>query len=577
MEAVNFQSLNMVRDELVATIEQAAQNLEKFVILQDDSHSLQACVEGVAQIAGTLRLIQFSGAEQLAQEIFANAQEISPGNSGRLFEKRLEVISNSFFILTRYLEYVQQSEKQVPVLLIPQINELRKLRAEPSFPESHFFSVDLTAKLVPPVVEPIAYEKETFSKLVRRTRHMYQIGLLGLVRNKQFKNSIAMMRRALSRLQRLCVEGQSLSSLWWLANATLGMIDSQQMQMQMIETRKLLFSRLDRVIAQIERSGVAAIQANAPRGLLKELVYLMALADTESEAVKLVRDTFRLDRFPYSEAELLSEREGLHGPSAHTVSSLAQVLQDELSNTKKILESASQSSVQMIDDMDGFIATLQKVAEILNIVGLAAAGNTLKDEIQRIKKWQKQGESIELIEMQDVANTLLYLESTVSAIEHSKLSNEKIDMANKVAQREVVASGQLSEAKKIVVLESQSGLALTKRALSAFAESDFDTGHIKNISKTLNSVRGGMLLLKNYRAAAVLVSCIVFVEKVLLEETAPPALHEMLETYADAIISLEYYLNSASATMIMDESVLPVAEESLEALGYPVSTLHDGL
>ncbi len=568
MDPVNFQSLNMVRDELVATIEDSARSLEHFVTAQDDSKNLQACIEGITQIHGILRLIQLQGAELLSKELLATATEISPGNSGPKFERRLEVVSSTFFVLTRYLEYLQQTERKAPVLLVPQINEHRKLRGESVYPESHFFSLDLNQKPPLPPVEKIEIRDDEYRSTVRRLRHMYQVGLLGLMREDQIKNCIAMMRRSLIRLRRSTPDDKPMAVLWWLANVSLEVFVSKKMQL--IETRKLLFGRIDRIIRQVEVSGEAALASEPPKGLVKELVYLIALSHAETDEAKLIRSTYKVDKFPYSDQDLANERDLLNGPSAHTVSSLANVLQNELSNTKKILESASQSSVQTIDDLENFVGTLVKISEILAIVGLISASNTLKEEIKRIEKWQDAKDGIDTNEMQEVANTLLYLESTVSSLESSKLSDEKLEMANKVAQQEVIASGALAEAKRIVMTESEAGITLTKRALSSFADSNFDAGHIRNIGKTLGTVRGGMLMLKNYRAANVLEKCAAFVEEVLLDKDSPPALKEMLETFADAIISMEYYLNSATANLRMDESVLKVAEESLEALGYKV-------
>jgi len=43
-----------------------------------------------------------------------------------------------------------------------------------------------------------------------------------------------------------------------------------------------------------------------------------------------------------------------------------------------------------------------------------------------------------------------------------------------------------------------------------------------------------------------------------------------LETFADAIISLEYYLDALKLNKNADTSVLQIGEESLQALGYPV-------
>ncbi len=568
MDTVNFQSLNLVRDELVATIEEAARHLEKFVSAQDDGEALQACIDCVAQIVGTLQVIEFRGAELLARELLATANEISPGNSGPKFERCLEVVSSTFFVLARYLEYVQQTERKVPVLLIPQINDLRKVRGEAVLPECHFFQVDLSQSPEIPSCDPLEISTEDMRSAVRRVRHMYQIGLLGVIKERQLKNSMAMMRRGLKRLRRIGGNDKPLSLLWWLGDVTLGVIASQEMQI--IETRKMLFGRLDRIIKQIENNGVKAFDAAAPKGLIKELVYLLALSNDSCEDAKLVRKTYDLDRFSYSDRDLAGERDLLNGPSAHTVSSLASVLQTELTNTKKVLEGASQSAIQRIDDLDSFLATLQKVAEILAIVGLVSASNTLKNELKRIEGWRDQKE-IDLDEMGEVANTLLYLESTVSAIETTKLSDEKLEMANEVAQREVIASGELADAKRIVLAESEAGISLTKRALSSFSDSDFDTGHIRNIAKTLNTVRGGMLMLKCERAARVLENCSAFVEEVLMDQDPQPGVKEMLETFADSIISVEYYLNTATSSLHMDESVLQLAEESLEALGYPVN------
>ena len=132
--------------------------------------------------------------------------------------------------------------------------------------------------------------------------------------------------------------------------------------------------------------------------------------------------------------------------------------------------------------------------------------------------------------MDEVANTLLYLESTVSSIETSKLSDEKLEMATKVAQQEVIASGELADAKRIVLAESEAGISLTKRALSSFSDSDFDTGHIRNIGKTLHTIRGGMLMLKGYRAANIIDRCAAFVDEVLMDQNPPPGVKEMLET-----------------------------------------------
>ena len=64
---VNLTSLNLVHDELVSSIEQAASKLEQFVGDMADGELLQSCIECMQQISGTLSLVQLQGADHLAK------------------------------------------------------------------------------------------------------------------------------------------------------------------------------------------------------------------------------------------------------------------------------------------------------------------------------------------------------------------------------------------------------------------------------------------------------------------------------------------------------------------------------
>lgn len=570
-DSTNIQSLGMVRNELVATIESAASDLEKFFTSnQEDGEALQACIDSVRQIVGTLKLIQFPEASLLAEELLANTNEIAPGNQGERFESRMEVVSNTFFILTRYLEYVQQADKRTPVLLIPHINALRKLRREPAYPESHFFKLLAKSSVKVPECKhvPIADKKE-FRFYVRRSRCMYQIGLLGLLREKQVKNSISLMRRGLVKLWRLSGSDKPLANLWWISNVTLEAIADRNMSL--LETRKFLFMRIDRVIRQVEQGGTAAFDSESPKALVKELVYLASLSASKLPDCRRLLQAYGSPRLDFTDEELTREHNTLYGPSAHTIKSLAKVLDSELINIKRVLENASQTSLKKIDDLDGFIEALRKIVEILSVVGLSAPSSTLREQLTIVKGWEKVKE-IDEDEMHELANTLLFIESTIASLDSIKMSNESVEQANSIAQRHSIASTELATAKRIALEECEAGIALTKRALSSFSESNFDSGHISNIAKTLTSVRGAMSIMKKGRAEEVLLRSIDFVQEVLLAQDHPATVQELLETFADVIVALEYYLNSADYHCEMDNSVLQVGEDGLEALGYAVGS-----
>ncbi len=568
--SVNVQSLRLVQEELVSTIEASARELEGFVTSgQEDAGALQASIEGVQQVLGIFKMLELRGAIALSDELLEAANEITSGAAGKGFERKMEAISNTFFIISRYIEFLLQSKSDVPSLLIPHINALRKLRDEPVFLESHFIRVPLPSNFSAP---PMGVERESqdnFRQNVRRIRHMYQIGLSGILREKQLTKSLAFMRRSVRRMRQIGGDQSPLSLLWWLSDLVFNAFVTREMSLW--ETRKYLFMRLDKLYRQVEIGGEKALNSNPPQGLIKELIYLYAISSNSDK----VESSAELDsvvasmELPYSEIELQKEHAILYGPSSQTIDSLSHVLTTEINSAKKTLENASQDGLGKIDDLPSFLSLLESISGILSVVGFKSASDSLKEQISKVATWEKP-ENLNQNSIAEVAVNLLYLESLVQDINSFELSGTRATHNTDSDRNAQVASHEFTTAIHVVIEESLGALSLTKRALNAYAESNYDVGHIKNISKTLVGVRGAMVLLNQYRVADVLQLCSEFVEEVLLEGDVPATIDEILETFADAIMAVEYYLDSAQSFENMDESVLIVAEESLAALGFEI-------
>lgn len=564
-ETLNLASLKMVQDELVATIEQSAVRLEQFTQDRNNGELLQNCIDGIKQIRGILSLIQLKGVDLLADELATHITDITLGEDEKT-DAKLELLTASFFILPRYLEYCTQTARSMAMLLIPHINELRLARKATPLPESYFYPLN-SIQANPRTLAPRQALPEDLSVLVRRLRHMYQTALLNVLKGVQVKASLGMMTRALQRLEAASA-GATLSNFWWLAGATLAAIAEKNMQLS--KGRKMLFSAIEREIKRFQFEGSAVLEREVDPSLQKELLYLLALSNSDTEQTQGVLAAYGMGKLAYTEAELAREMEFLNGPSANTISSMVAVLTDELHSTKNILERAAQGGAELLSESPELVDTLKKVADILAIVGLVAPSNSLRQEIAKIGEWQANHTPVTADELLVVADTLLYVESTIAGLSNANLSDEKVAQINALSRDAAMANNQIAEAEKIVIDEAEAGLAMVKRALSAFAESNYDKGHIRNIVGTLDSVRGGMFLLGLTRAAKVLAGCMRFVDEDLLASDQHPAVQHLLETFADAVISLEYYLDAIKLDKNADTAVLQIAEESLQALGYSV-------
>lgn len=566
MTAENFNpsTLKLVQGELVNTIEAAANKLEKFSEDRENGELLQHCIDYVKQIRGTLSMLQLGGVDVLADELVAHITDISLGDHPST-TAQLECITSSFFVLPRYLEYCTQTGRSMAVLLIPHINELRQARKQPFLSLSHYYHVQTADTRNPDAKESTA--PEDLNHAVRRLRHMYQVAMLNVLQEKQVELSLGMMARAMSRLSSF-TGTRSIGVLWWVAGVALGVLAGEQMQLT--NPRKVLFGALDREIKRVQNDGEAAMDSAPNQMLLKELIYIIVLSQVDNKHTQAVKAAFNTPDLPYSEIELIREQELLRGPSGSTVTAMTAVLQDELRTIKNILERAAQGGAELLQDSPELTETIKKISDILAVVGLVAPSNSLKQELVKINKWQA-GEEVNPDDLSAMADTLLYVESTIIGLKKMNLSDEKLSELNALSRDDLMSQGQIAEAENLVLEEAESGLALLKRALNSYAESNYDIGHIKNVAPTLSTVRGGMQVLNLSRAAKVVEGCERFVTETLLTVDQPAAIEHLLETFADAVISLEYYLDAAKSDKNTSTKVLEVAEESLEALGFSVS------
>lgn len=559
---VNLTSLNIVKNEFLATIQLATNQLEQFITSRDRQDLVQSCLESFQQIDGVLRIVQLKGADLLAGEI-VSALKTVPAAADASYDAMLAAISTASFVITRYFEYVQQFERSMPVLLIPFINDLRATRKLAPLPDSYFLVMNADA-----APDYRSTGNEFSSDSARRFRHMFQVGLLGVLQGQNADYSLGLMQRALERTNAIS-SGKIFSKVLWAAAVSLQVI--REKHMALYTSRKMLFSALDRQLKQLVQQGESFLDAAIDETLLRGFVYIVVVSGSESEQAKTIRNTFAVMPMGYCESDVQDELNNLRGPGLSTVQSVAEVIREELRSSKNALEMASQGGGDIITTYPDMISSLTRVADTLSVVGLASPGQVLRDQVNKIKQWDQDGHAANNGELVEVADTLLYIESTVSALQNINLSQAKLAETNALGKDQIIAQSQLAEAEKVVLDEAQAGLALIKRAMASYAESGYDAAHISNLGKSLNSVRGALILMNMSRAAKVAESCIQFVDTKLLRGDASGAIQQLMETFADAVMSLEYFIEAYIAVHKQDSSILEIAEESVKALGYPVN------
>src|SRR5690606_26513500 len=104
-------------------------------------------------------------------------------------------------------------------------------------------------------------------------------------------------------------------------------------------------------------------------------------------------------------------------------------------------------------------------------------------------------------------------------------------------------------------------------AFVAFIETGWDHGELAEVPRLLREVAGALEMLELPQPAAYLAGVRRYIEDELIGDRRIPN-GRQLDTFADALASLEYYLEALRENRFNRDEILDVSRHSLESLGY---------
>lgn len=125
----DYVALEWVKGEIAETLKQARQALEAFVENPQDPTRMRFCLTYVHQVQGTLQMVEFYGAALLAEEMEQLVQALLDGRVPNQGEA-LEVLMQAILQLPVYLDRIQTARRDLPMVVLPLLNDLRAARGE---------------------------------------------------------------------------------------------------------------------------------------------------------------------------------------------------------------------------------------------------------------------------------------------------------------------------------------------------------------------------------------------------------------------------------------------------------------
>ena len=329
----DYIALEWVKGEISETLQQAQQALEVYVENPEDKSRLKFCLSYLHQIHGTLQMVEFYGAALLAEEMEAVASALAHGEL-RNERDGLEILMQAIIQLPHYLEHVKVGRRDLPVVLLPILNELRSARGEVFLSETALFKPTI------PAAQPLTEQQnkvfggQEFKDWSRKVRQMFQAAMLQLLQQKQPEVAKGYLNKTFMRLYK-ALKGTPQGRLWLAALAFSEWLMKQQ---SMLASSKQLLRELDHLLKDTVDKGAVAVAQEPSHELIKNLLFYVARTEVQADGIRLAQELFGLRQALPTEDELEQERSALSGPDRDTVTNVIGALIDEIESVKDRLD-----------------------------------------------------------------------------------------------------------------------------------------------------------------------------------------------------------------------------------------------
>ena len=556
----NFTTLSWVKPELDETLRQARQALEAHVEHGAERGQMQVCVAQLHQVQGTLRMVELYGAAMVAEEMeqLANAL-LGEGVTNR--EEAYGALMRSIMQLPDYLERLQSGHKDIPMVLLPLLNDLRGARGEKVVPESVLFSVDLTRPLPASAGAPrAALDNELLRANLEPLHTIFQNALLPWLRDVERPEHMAVLADVCTRVLGL-LSVEPARKLFWVSSQILEALRAGAFVAS--KPLKQALARLEQEIKRLSHDGEAAFVAAPPAELTKQLLYSVASAPTDDARIVAVREVFGLDKQQHDESELAHARGSLTGHNRELLDTVSAGIKEDLLRVKEALDMHLRTSGAPVAELASQAEALGAIADTLGMLGLGIPRRVVQDQrsaIQSLASGQRVADESALL---DIAGALLYVEASLDD-QVARLGQAPDEQSQDGAAMPLRESQQALDA---LIKESVANFVQARQCFVAFIEAGWDHAQLHDVPRLLDEVSGAMHLLEQLRAARQLHAFSVFTQIELVQLQRVPDAFQM-DRLADALASLEYYLEALRDHRPQRDRILELAEHGLVALGY---------
>ncbi len=560
-------ALRWVRGELNETLRTARRALEAYAEGDADPARLDSCREHLHQAEGTLQMVEMYGAAMLAGEL-EQVVEALAGGKLRAPESAAENLMLGIVQLPVYLERIASGEPDIPLMLLPLMNDLRAARAAPLVSAVALFAPKLGQLLAAEPIVP-GSGNPALPEEIRRRRGHYQRALVAWLRSSGTAQGLRDLRDILdllaaragtARLRRLLDTAAAL-----LTVSLEGPAESDS-------AVRPLYGQLDRFLKRVMDVGEEAAVADFPLELLRSLMYYAARSDSQNPVVLAVRQAADLAN-SFERVEAVGGAEpALGGTDQELFQAVSEALRQDLRGIKDELDLYIRGSRDDRGRLTALAEPLQRVGDTLGMIGRGGLRSRLKARADQIRAAGASAAAPDDDLLMGVAGDILHVESALAGLDQTEEAAAASDSA--VGQSGLSAA-EMQDHVTAAVNETFADLAKVKEAISEYLRAPQETAYLTQVPARLHAVAGALRVLEQPDVAALLDGLAPYLNAVIAGDCAAPGVVER-DALADVITGAEYFLEAVLEDRPNRDEIVGYASAAAARLGLSSSEAASG-
>ncbi len=546
-------SASVAITQIKSSLEEIAHDIETFHH-SGDNGLIVHCVQSLEQIAGTLTFLEFHGGVAICKQMIDSLQYATTlpiTDSGKI----IEILITATFFLDKYIDFSFANRSDNKILVLDIFNLLRDCCGEKPVSEFKFAYSPFIQHTEWPTKgsAPQKISKKS-QNLLKKIQHVYQVGLLGVIKNSKSEQHIKLMVQAISKTYKM-MQKYSCGEYWLLARCFIDVVYKNQIEID--NSVKALLASINLEYSYLKNYDSNRLNAKVDEEKLFSFYYYLIKADTNNPTIERICARYAPSIKTFTAEQSAIDKSNLEAPDSSVMGKVSAEIEEQLDIVRDKLLTLYSDKDLKDDVLTELREDLFNINSTLSLLGLDKAANAINDIDDDL--------------CAIISGSTNNFESTIASAADSIEAADTIikgfsDYKPHPKNNTSSNNSYYNEAIEILIKESRSNMNKIKSEMEEYVDSCMDRSQIPNVPILLDEIHGALSILEFDYAASIVSTCNNFINTKIIGSDSTPRVTD-LDYLTESLAGIEWYIEGYGQFRQTNEGLLDLASNSLKQLG----------